>query len=160
LTFDARFTGRYHSEGRDYSELFDALGSSDAASLRQPAWATYTANPNFNPNAAATGNNAHSIVDNGPNGRTAFFTGLSDASAYGSMRGSLSVTWQAASLFKLQVGFGYKHDQGHGISGDQPCNPSFTGDLGKSGPCHSDKQDGSQTATGIPNPNYRPTINS
>ncbi len=43
LTFDLRFMGQYHSEGRDYSELFDALGSSDAASLRNPQWAGYMA---------------------------------------------------------------------------------------------------------------------
>src|SRR5207302_1931452 len=35
LTFDLRFVGQYHSEGRDYSELFDALGSSSVPSLRQ-----------------------------------------------------------------------------------------------------------------------------
>ena len=37
LYFDFRFTGTYVSEGRDYSELFDALGSSDANSLALPA---------------------------------------------------------------------------------------------------------------------------
>ena len=31
VTFDARFTGAYRSEGRDYSELFDALGTSSVA---------------------------------------------------------------------------------------------------------------------------------
>lgn len=161
LTFDARFTGKYHSEGRDYSELFDMLGSSDAASLRNPQYASYTANPSYNPNVPK-GQTPQplSIVDQ--NSQKTYFTGLSDVSAFGSYRGSLSVTWQAASLFKLQLGAGYMHVQAHGISGDQPCNPSFKDDLTKSGPCHSGDAAAGQTisATGMPNPNYRPTINA
>src|SRR5690606_348368 len=36
ISIDFRAQGTYVSEGRDYSELFDALGSSDARSLRNP----------------------------------------------------------------------------------------------------------------------------
>ena len=47
VTIDFRFTGTYRSEGRDYSELFDALGSSDARSLRRPLYAGYQRNPEY-----------------------------------------------------------------------------------------------------------------
>jgi hypothetical protein len=50
VTIDFRFTGTYVSEGRDYSELFDAIGSSDAPSLRYPNYASYRQNPDFDPN--------------------------------------------------------------------------------------------------------------
>jgi hypothetical protein len=156
LTFDARLTGRYHSEGRDYSELFDALGSSDAASLRQPQWAKYMANPSYNAGSTDQNKKIYSVID--PSSQKTYFTGLSDVAAYGSYRGSLAVTWQAASLFKLQVGFGFKHDQSHNISQDQPCNPDLNGDDTKAGPC-STKTSNPPKATGIPNPNYRPTVN-
>lgn len=162
LTIDLRFTGDYRSEGRDYSELFDALGSSDAPSLRNPQYARFTANPNFN--AAACDDNdpstpcqAPSVVDEGS--QKTYFTGLADVQAHGSYRGSVSVMWQASEYVKFTFGVGFRHDQAHGISHDQPCNPDFKNDARKSGPCRVG--DGSApTATGIPNPNYRPTINA
>jgi hypothetical protein len=154
LTLDLRFTGQYHSEGRDYSELFDALGSSNVGSLRRPTWASYKANDQSN----GTGQPI-SIVDQGS--QKTYFTGLTDVQAFGSYRGSASVTWQASEIVKFQFGIGYRHDQAHGITMDQPCNPDFKGDLNKSGPCHvgSVEQGQTLTSTGVPNPNYRPTIN-
>jgi hypothetical protein len=151
LTFDLRMMGQYHSEGRDYSELFDALGSTNARSLRNPEWERYRANPDGNP---------ASVVDEGSS--KIFFTGLTDVQAYGSYRASASATWQASEYVKFQFGMGYRHDQGHLITADQPCNPAFKDDIGKSGPCHSgdDSAGGSFFSTGVPNPNYRPSINA
>lgn len=165
LTFDLRVLGEYHSEGRDYSELFDALGSSSAPSLRTPQWARYTTNPAFD-QAACTDNdpstpcNARSVIDQ--TSQKTFNTGLTDVQAFGSARVSGSVTWQASEYVKFTFGLGFRHDQGHGITGDQPCNPNFKDDIGKSGPCRSgdDAQGQVVTATGAPNPNYRPTINA
>jgi hypothetical protein len=151
LTFDLRLNGQYHSEGRDYSELFDALGSTSARSLRNPEWERYRANADGNP---------ASVVDEGSS--KIFFTGLTDVQAYGSYRASASATWQASEYVKFQFGMGFKHDQAHLITADQPCNPAFKDDIGKSGPCHSgdDTSGGALSATGVPNPNYRPTINA
>lgn len=164
LTFDLRLAGQYHSEGRDYSELFDALGSSDDPSLRNPQWAGYMANPSYDPGACSDGNpntpcQAPSVVD--PGSQRTYFTGLSDVQPYGSYRASASVTWQASEFVKFQFGLGYRHDQGHGIGGDQPCNPDLKDDAGKAGPCRrgGSEGDGSYTVTGQPNPNYRTTIN-
>ncbi len=149
LTFDLRFMGQYHSEGRDYSELFDALGSSSAPSLRQPVWAGYMANPN--------GQIPPSVVD--PTTQKTYTTGLTDVLAYGSYRGSASVMWQASTYVKFQFGLGYAHDQGHVITGDAPCNPASKV-LGTAGPCHLGDSSLGQplTPTGLPNPNYRQTI--
>lgn len=167
LTFDVRLAGTYTSEGRDYSELFDALGSSSAASLRQPQWSSYQANPAFT-SGACTDNNPmtacvpRSIIDQGSS--KTFVTGLTDVSAHGSYRISGSATWQVNEYVKFQFGLGFRHDQGHAITADAPCNPSFKGEsdaLEKGGTCHTgDEGQGTITATGVPNPNYRPTINS
>ena len=155
LTLDMRFSGQYHSEGRDYSELFDALGSSDAKSLRTPQWAAYKAAV-CDPKATAPC--PPSEVDTGS--QKTYFTGLSDVSAYTSYRASGSVTWQANEYVKFNFGLGYRHDQGHDISGDPPCNPAKT-DRATGGPCHQGSDAGGNfKSTGIANPNYRQSINS
>jgi hypothetical protein len=165
LTFDLRLEAQYHSEGRDYSELFDALGSSGAPTLRNPQWARYTDNPDFNESACTdpdpnTPCFPRSVVD--LNSQKTYTTGLTDVQAYGSYRLSASATWQAAKFVKLNFGMGWKQDQGHGITADQPCNPKFKDSLGNAGPCRSGDDGAGQIvrATGVPNPNYRATINS
>jgi hypothetical protein len=162
FTLDFRFTGEYVSEGRDYSELFDALGSSDAASMRNPQWASFKENPDFD-QAVCTGDKPgkcvpRSVVDEGS--QKTYNTGLTDVYAYGAYRASASATWQASEYVKFSAGFGFQFDQGHIITGDQPCNPSFKDDINKAGPCHQG-DDSSQNigATGVPNPNYRPVLN-
>ncbi|MEZ4309637.1 MAG: hypothetical protein R3F14_16500 [Polyangiaceae bacterium] len=164
FTLDFRFTGEYVSEGRDYSELFDALGSSDAPSMRNPQWAAYRANPAFNESncndapSAGTPCYPRSVVDQGS--QKTYNTGLTDVYAYGSYRASVQATWQASEYVKFTIGGGYQFDQGHIITGDQPCNPSFKDDISKSGPCHGgDDSTQNLVATGIPNPNYRPVVN-
>jgi len=155
LTLDLRFTGTYVSEGRDYSELFDALGSSDVPSLRNPQFAEYMANPN------PVGADAPvSVVD--PNSQKVYFTGLTDVQQHGIYTLNGSVTYQAGEYVKFNVGAGYTFVQGHFVTFDQACNPDFNKDVNKSGPCHTATSTTSttgQSATGIPNPNYRKVIN-
>ena len=86
-------------------------------------------------------------------------------SAYMGMQASVSVTWQAGEYIKFTAGGSYTREQGHIITADQPCNPDFNGDIGASGPCRSEKASADGTSktvsqTGIPNPNYRPTIDA
>lgn len=152
LTFDLRFTGAYRSEGRDYSPIFDALGSSDAASIRYPSYGAYQAG---NTGTGGTG----SVVNQGS--QKVYVTGITDTAAHGSFSISTSAQFQAAEYIKFQLGVGYTHVQGHLITGDQPCNPNFKDDRSKSGPCQTVKEQGSTTdrsATGIPNPLYRPSV--
>jgi len=160
LTFDMRVQGKYTSEGRDYSELFDAIGSSDAASLRQPQWAKYTRNPSCPTVDSCPMGQPISVIDQ--NSQKTYVTGLTDVQQYASIRAQAAVTWQASEYVKFTLGFGYTHDQKHGITGDQPCNPSFKDDIGQSGPCKSGNELSGEliSATGIPNPNYRPSINA
>jgi hypothetical protein len=76
---------------------------------------------------------------------------------------STELTWQAGEYVKFSLGGAYTLVQSHLITMDQACNPDFSDDLFKSGPCRSSSSDGTNTsfsATGIPNPNYRPTINT
>ncbi len=153
ITVDFRFTGTYRSEGRDYSELFDALGSSDAPTLRNPNYAAYQSD------GSATGT---SVVD--PSSQKVYFTGLTDVQQHGRYTFSTEFTWQAGEYVKFGLGGGYTLVQSHFLSFDQACNPEFNNEVGRTGPCRSTRSDGaggqSISATGIPNPNYRAAINA
>jgi hypothetical protein len=159
LTFDLRFEGSYHSEGRDYSELFDALGSSKAKSLRSPKWARFRpCNPAECPVAKPGEDAIVSVVDE--SSQKTYFTGLSVVEAFGSYRASGSVTWRIAEYVKLNFGLGLQFEQAHGITHDQPCNPNIKR-ASEAGPCKLPADlAGNIGATGLPNPAYRPTVNA
>ncbi len=148
ISFDFRFTGTYVSEGRDYSELFDPLGSSSAESLRLPKFASYQARDPDDPNS-------NSVIN--PNSQLVYVTGLTDVQQHGDYLLSTEFSWQAGEFIKFNLGAGYRIIQAHMITFDQPCNPDFSGDAGAAGPCNSG--DGDSRVTGLPNPNYRRVIN-
>jgi hypothetical protein len=155
LTLDFRFVGTYRSEGRDYSPLFDAIGSSDAPSLRRPTYAQYQGGK-----TAAEG--TQSVID--PGSQKIFATGLSDVGAYGGFTLSTSAMFQAGEYIKFQVGGAYSIFQSHFLTGDQPCDSSAKNDLGKAGPCQSIQGNATggytRTPTGQPNPVYRAPIDA
>lgn len=148
-TLDFRFSTTYRSEGRDYSELFDALGSSQAMSLRVPAWTGYQA-----------GANGTSVID--PASRRVYFTGLTDVQQHMKNRLSAEFTFQAGKYLKFGAGLGYLMIQSHNVTYDQACNANITNRPEASGPC---RKEGTSTSTlpfgvtGLPNPNYRQPIN-
>lgn len=146
LSFDLRFTGTYVSEGRDYSELFDALGSSDAATLRYPNYAEFQ-QESGDPASVAN-----------QNSQKVYFTGLTDVQQHGVYTLSASLNWQVGEFVKFNVGGSYTLTQAHFITFDQACNPDFTGDLKKAGPCKTNRT-GTDKPSGIPNPNYRKVVN-
>jgi hypothetical protein len=146
LVFDVRVQGIYNSPGREYSELFDALGSSNAPTLTQSNAGAYTG------------------PTNGPSARDTtvppvYFTGITDQSAYGAFGAQASVTWQAGEYVKFGVGGGVRFNQSHTITSADPCNPGYTSTIGNAGPCTV--TNGSSTfTTGIPDPNYRAIIDT
>lgn len=160
LSIDMRARGTYVSEGRDYSELFDALGSSSAPSLRDPQFAKYKANTNTTngePDAFTP-----SVVDT--NSQRVSFTGLTDVQQHGDYDLSARLTWQAGEYISFDVGAEWRVIQGHLITYDQACNPVLSGNPTESGPCKyvsGTESDGRPIwqSTGKPNPNYRRTIN-
>jgi hypothetical protein len=146
LVFDFRALGTYHSEGRDYTELFDALGSTTSGILRSP-------NPGGYIGGATTGT---SVADNSQ--QKVFFTGITDQLQYASFGGRFSATWQAGEYVKFVAGIGITYNQSHVITADQACNPGASSTIATAGPCFTQSSFGQKTSTGIPNPNYRPTL--
>jgi hypothetical protein len=155
VTFDARVEGAYRSEGQDYSELFDALGSSSAGSIRRPNYAAYHDNPDQSSKFSSP-----SVID--PSSEKVYFTGLTDVQAHTKLRLSGNATFQLGEYIKFQLGFAYMFVQPHFITMDQPCNSQTNSRPAIAGPCRTVSRSGDNvtyTSTGIPNPNYRPTIN-
>jgi hypothetical protein len=153
LSADLRFTGTYHSPGRDYSELFDALGSSQAASLRAPNPAAYMRNPAF----PGTGPNPppESIAD--PSSEQIFFTGITEQQAFGSFEMSASATYQAGEYIKFVAGGAFGYVQSHLVTAADTCNPTSS-DINTAGPCTTRGPGGQIIVNGVPNPDHRDVI--
>lgn len=150
VTLDLRFTGTYVAEGRDYSELFDALGSSDAGSLRLPNHAEYRANPD-----PGTSTDTPSVVDGAS--RRVYFTGITRTEPHGVFTWSWQASWQAGEYVKFSAGLGYAITQSHALTYDEPCIPGSRRTSATAGPCGDTTN--SSGASGIPNPNYRRVLN-
>jgi hypothetical protein len=160
LSIDLRVKGTYVSEGRDYSELFDALGSSDAASLRNPNFASYMANQDPDTQAKAP-----SVID--PDSNRIHFTGLTDVQQHGDYELRAQFAWQASEYVRFDLGGAWRAIEGHFITFDQSCNPDVTQQAVRSGPCIQDDTTDADRANnevayragGLPNPNHRKVIN-
>ena len=145
---DFRFKGTYHSPGRDYSELFDALGSSQAVSLRNPNPTAYCAGGS---SATCVGPPGSSVQDTSSAG--AYFTGITEVAAYGSFTASAAATAQAGQYIKFTLGAGFTYAQSHLITAADVCTPNGNTSLALAGPCETNGQ-----AQGVPNPDHRDLI--
>jgi hypothetical protein len=152
ILLDFRFEGSYRSEGQDYSELFDALGSSDAPSLRLPHYDRYVAGPE----------EGESVVDT--ESRRVYFTGLTDVQQHLLWKLQAEVTWQAGEYVRFKLGAAYTQAQSHVLTNSQSCNPDFDPELSEAGRCRTtelgDDGDPYERATGLPNPSYRSVIDA
>jgi len=156
LSADFRLKGTYHSPGRDYSELFDALGSSNATSLRTPNPTAYKANTAPGGCGGSTGVPC-SIQDTSVT--PTYFTGITEAQAYGSFTLSAAATWQAGEYIKFTLGTAFTYAQSHLITTADPCNPNLGGGSpGAAGPCTTPTGFGSNSVNGVPNPDHRDVI--
>lgn len=150
LDFDFRLKGTYVSPGRDYSELFDALGSSLSPALRQPNPTAYTSNPAYNGQSSIP----KSIPDQTVT--PTYFTGITETQAYGAFTVSTAATWQAGEYIKFQVGGALTYTQNHLITQADPCNPNQGGgSVGAAGPCYNPNTGAVQ---GVPNPDHRDVL--
>lgn len=148
LSLDLRFTGSYRSRGRDYSELFDALGSSGALSYRRPSFAGYMENPDPDSRAAAP-----SVVD--PSSERVFATGLTDVEAHGSYALRVAVRWQAGQYVHFDAGGALAITPRHFITSGRPCDPARRVALAEAGPCATGGALG-ERVLGAPDPSHRP----
>jgi len=150
LSADFRFEGTYHSPGRDYSELLDALGSSLAPSLRTPNPSAY-----YNPNAPTPISASNPSVAN-PATENVYFSGITEQQAFGSFMFSASATYQAGEYVKFSIGSGFTYAQSHLVTAADTCTPNNSiPDL--AGPCQTTSGN-TTTVLGSPNPDHRDVI--
>lgn len=102
FAIDMRIFSAYHSEGREYSPLFDALGSS-----MHPELVTEQSDGTA---------------------RTVDFGGITDNSAYASFGGRLGLGIQAARYIRFSFGGQFTYDAAHMLTFADACNPDVTPD--------------------------------
>lgn len=141
VVLDAHAHGQLITRGRDYSELFDALGASNARALTTP-----------NPGAFHLGPDGMSSVAD-PNVQSVTFTGATTVDTHAAMGGSLGATWQAGEHLKFTASGGLTFVQAHALSTSGACNTSLDGSSAAQGPCQSGGR-----PTGTPNPHHRAVI--
>ena len=142
LSADFRFKGTYHSPGRDYSELFDALGLVDrrrrcASRTRRRTWA--------GPGGRASPRQAP---------RSVYFTGITEQQAYGSFTLSASATWQAGQYIKFTAGSAFTYAQPHLVTAADTCTPEQHGPHRGGRPCTSAER----ACSASPNPDHHDLI--
>jgi len=150
FTIDLRFDATYVSQGREYTPLFDALGSSNASSL-------VANNPKNYTDAGADPTDPTGVrrISVGNYRNPIPFTGVTDVEAHGIFGGRMGFIVQAAQYIRFNLGFGLTHVQAHNITASDACNPDFDPAPGAAGRCRSG---GTGRVTGAPNPNHRPLL--
>ncbi len=150
LSIDVRCTGTYRSEGHDYSELFDALGSAGGESYRRPNFAGYVGNTD--PLSQA---DIPSVVD--PDSERVFPTGITRVQGHGAYALRVAGRWQAGQYVHFDLGGALALTQRHLVTLGQPCDGTRASELGRAGPCLGGVA-GARTALGAPDPSFRPQI--
>jgi hypothetical protein len=148
LSVDVRLTATYVSEGQDYSELFDALGSASGSSYRRPNFGAYRANPD-----PATLAEFPSVID--PDATRVFPTGITEVQAHGAYAMRVAARWQAGQYVHFDVGGALDLTQRHFITGKRRCDPSRAVSADTAGPCRSPA---SGELSGAPYPSFRPEV--
>jgi hypothetical protein len=139
FVIDMRMDAQYFSDGHDYSPLFDALGSSQLASM------TSLQCEDGGPIAACD-----------PAFAQVPFTGLTDISAYGQVTGRVTLELQPAQYVRFGFSTGFTFQTAHDLTTADGCNANENAAAHpeRVGPCTN----GAGVSTGIFNPHYRETI--
>lgn len=133
---DLRLILQYHSEGKEMSPLYDALGTSDDPGL------TFSDHPDF-----------HTTF---PNYR---WTGLTDVENYGVFGARLSIGFITSKWFKIHVGLRFGHQQEHFLTFNDECNSAnFVEDA--SGNTNCDWEPGDMLDEKSFNPDYRRALDA
>lgn len=111
LVIDGRFTAAYVSNGRDYSPLYDVLGTSMAPSLT--SLTCEDGGPDTVSNPCPTG------LGKVP------FNGLTDTQAYGRIGGRVTLEVQAARYVLFSVGVNLQYMTEHSLTSADVCNANY-----------------------------------
>jgi hypothetical protein len=105
-------TGKYYSEGREYTPLFDALGVDD----NDPKYFTTHLSTDFN------GNGVEDELESNDAEAAASWSGMTDVENYAMFQGKLVVAMQPAKYVKFHIGMGLGHETEHFITKTDQCS--------------------------------------
>ncbi|MCA9574654.1 MAG: hypothetical protein R3B40_32365 [Polyangiales bacterium] len=140
LTLDVRLNAQWVAQGRDYSPLFDALGTSMDPTLANPS---------------CEGAPADALDCTGDPGglRLVPFTGLTDVQAHGRLGGRVALELQAARFVRFGFGGAFFYTTPHQITGTDRCN-------GDAAPRDASDPRIAGCARGIVDPHYRVVLDT
>lgn len=110
LSVDLRFRGTYRSQGRDYSPLYDALGSSTSRALAAPGCPS----------------NVRNADGTCQPGREVFFDGLTTTGSNVQVNGQLAVAVQPVKFLRIDLGVGITWRSPYMLTVTDACNPGET----------------------------------
>ncbi len=133
---DLRLLLSYHSEGKEMTPLYDALGTSEDSGL------TYASHPEF--------------AQTFPNYR---WTGITDVENYGVFGATLSLGFVTSKWFKIHAGVSFHHQQEHFLTFNDECNSANFVEDGP-GSTNCDWEPGDMGDEKSFNPDYRRAIDA
>lgn len=136
FAIDLRVRGTYRSQGRDYSPLYDALGSSLSRPLNDPGCPS----------------NVRGADGSCQAGRDVYFDGLTTVQSYVTIASQLSLSIQPVKFFRLDLGGGISWASQHLITATDACNP------GETVPSAHPEWRGGCVNDSAPDPTHRPVI--
>lgn len=136
FVIDLRLRGTYRSQGRDYSPLYDALGSSASRPLNAPGCPSNVRNADGSCQA----------------GREVWFDGLTGNQSYITVNSQLALSAQPVKFMRIDVGVGVSWVAPHLITATDACNPN------ESIPAAHPEWRGGCVNDSAPDPTHRPTI--
>jgi hypothetical protein len=134
FAIDLRLRGEYHSQGRDFTPLFDALGTSNSVPLTQPQWDIRSLRNGANPMNAQ------------------WFTGTTSVQSHAKLGAYFALNFQASRHFRFVLGGSFLYTTTHSMTATDACNPNETS------PDPADR--GGCTGQSVPDPQHRTVIDS
>ncbi|MBL8604759.1 MAG: hypothetical protein JNK72_22725 [Myxococcales bacterium] len=136
LVIDLRVRGTYRSQGRDYSMLYDALGTSTSRALLAPGCPS----------------NVRGNDGSCQPGREVYFDGLTGTASHVVIAGGLGITVQPAKFLRFSLGGNFAWISPHLLTNTDACNPNTQP------PADHPEWRGGCVSNSAPDPQHRPVI--
>lgn len=133
---DLRLQGTYRSLGRDYSQLYDALGTSTSRALLAPGCPS----------------NVRNADGSCQPGREVYFDGLTNTASHIVLSGSLGISIQPAKFLRFNLGASLAWVSPHMLTATDACNPNT------SPPAEHPEWRGGCVSNSAPDPQHRPVV--
>ncbi len=152
FAIDLRLNTTYLSQGKDYSALYDALGTSNHAELARPNFeGVRGVDPDLSGPLRPCNTNDPSDTNCFVGEKVPFY-GLTDLRPRLKYGFRVGIEMQAAEYVRFNLGTGVSWVTNYGMTASDPCNPTVSGDN------RGEAYRGSTCGSGAVNPAHRPTV--